>query len=138
MASALPILPDVSTSLPRFTLPILRLFNLDGFGSLSIHSETDEPDCNNTFAILGISDVISMHSLQNPKSGYPRFQGRCVFVRPVCDRYTLPSRTTCSPDTVDITLHTLRPVIINDSFDSFEVHSSRNNLGAYQDPALPC
>ena len=52
IASFRPILLALLTVPMRLTLPISLRFIFEGFGSLSIHSGTDEPDCRMTFAIL--------------------------------------------------------------------------------------
>lgn len=52
MAWFLPIERALFTTSGRLTLPISRLFILDGLGSFNIHSGTGEPDCSSTFAML--------------------------------------------------------------------------------------
>lgn len=52
MASFRPILRASLTVSARLTLPICLRFIFDGLGSFNIQSGTDDPDCNNTFAML--------------------------------------------------------------------------------------
>src|ERR1700761_9290283 len=60
IASARPIRRAGLTPSARFTLPICRRLSLDGFGSLSIHSGTGEPDWRRTLAILRVRQPVRL------------------------------------------------------------------------------
>lgn len=96
MASLLPILRASLTVSARFTLPISRLFILDGFGSLSIHSGTDEPDCRMTFAILKNGVKTLLQGVLGTRE-YLHFKEWRVFISEICHRFSFAAHTAGTP-----------------------------------------
>lgn len=82
IASFRPIFLAEFTTSARLTFPMDFLFIFEGFGNLSIHSGTVEPDCSSTLAMLKTAQVkfgLSMASCNL------RFQVRCIVVCEICD-----------------------------------------------------
>jgi hypothetical protein len=57
------------------------------------------------------------------------FQVWCIFLGKVCNCFTGTTSTTRSTDSVNIALHCLREIVVDDEIDSLEVKTTCHQLG---------
>jgi hypothetical protein len=94
IASLLPIFRAALTVSERLTLPICLRFILDGLGSLSIHSGTEEPDCERTLAMLvqETCKLVCACTSIRKKNAYDLRKGASSSVKYVTAFPSLPAR----------------------------------------------
>ena len=88
MASSRPMRRAGLTASARLTLPICLRFSLEGFGSLTIQSGTEKPDCMMTFATLRKRVLASDSDVQRE---HVRLDVRRIFVSEVGYRFPFSS-----------------------------------------------
>lgn len=62
------------------------------------------------------------------------FEVRCVFFGEVCYRFTSATSTTCSTNSVNIALHCLREIVVDDEIHSFEIKTTCHQFGWNENP----
>lgn len=63
-----------------------------------------------------------------------RLQIRSIFFCEKGDRLALASSTTRTTDPVNVTLHRLRKIVVDDQIDSLEIDTARHELGTNENP----